>query len=372
MEDYMSFDLYDSNESSDINLEVVNSQDKNGLSVDLLIDILSSNKTTERKPLNLCFALDRSASMRENGRMEKLKDAMKEILSFLSPNDYFSIVTYDEVAQVVLSSRQYNMDNDSIFREIVDKITIGGGTNMLAGMLKGYEEIDKNCNRLFRNRLILMSDGVSTTGELNPDRILKHTINHYGKGIETSTIGIGNNINFDLLHHISVEGRGKSHFIGDCDSAYIDIEDVLREEFYNMNANMEDIVVEISYPKYFKIVDVYGASKFTVNGKLIILSSNLSWKNQFILVKFQSRRKNRKDMITVNMDFIENGENKSITKQISYINSISSEKILLANKVVDAVNCVKNSLINQRYKFDCLDRFVSKPNVLDNIVSLNK
>jgi Mg-chelatase subunit ChlD len=361
MEDYMKFDLYEDSEDSDISLETVNSLNKNSLNVDLLIDISPSDKSVKRKPLNLCFALDRSASMRENNRMEKLKDAMKEILSFLSPEDYFSIITYDDIAQVVLSSRRYNRDNDSIFKEIIDRISIGGGTNMLAGMLRGYDEINRNHNRFYRNRLILMSDGVSTTGEQNPDRILKHTIDHYNRGIETSTIGIGNNINFDLLHNISVEGRGKSHFIGDCDSAYIDIEDVLREEFYNMNAHMEDILLEISYPRHFKIIDVYGASKFMDGDKLTILCSNLSWKNQFIVVKFQSKRKNRKGHITVNMDFMENGENRNITKQISCINCISSEKMLLANKVIDAVNCARNSLslANQRYKFDCLDRFVN-------------
>ncbi|MDR1130318.1 MAG: hypothetical protein LBK96_04995, partial [Prevotellaceae bacterium] len=86
MEDYMKFDLYDDNDDSDITLETVNSLNKNALNVDLLMDISSSAKITKRKPLNLCFALDRSASMRENNRMEKLKDAMKEILSFLSPD----------------------------------------------------------------------------------------------------------------------------------------------------------------------------------------------------------------------------------------------------------------------------------------------
>jgi Mg-chelatase subunit ChlD len=372
MEDYLKIDSYDYNETSDINLEIVNSQNKKGLNTDLLIDIFSSSRNADRKPLNLCFALDRSASMEENNRMEKLKEAMKKILSSLSPDDYFSIVTYDDVARVVLPARRYNSNSDSVFREIIDRITIGGGTDMLAGMIKGYNEINKNCNRFYRNRLILMSDGVSTTGEKNPDRILKHTIDCYGKGIETSTIGIGNNINFNLLHHISVEGRGKSHFIGDCDSAHIDIEDVLRKEFYNMNANMENIAIEISYPKHLKVVDVYGATKVINSNKLTVLCSNLSRKNQFVLVKFQTKRKNKKGRITVNMDFVENGEEKVITKQISCINEISSKKILMANRIVDVVNCVKNNLLNRRYKQDCLERFVNESNLPGNIVLLKE
>jgi Mg-chelatase subunit ChlD len=373
MGDYMKVDSYDYHDVSDMNLEIVNFRNKKDWNTELLIDIFSSNESAKRKPLNLCFALDRSASMEENNRMEKLKEAMKEILSYLVPGDYLSIVTYDDVAQIILPARQYNKENDSIFKETIDRITIGGGTNMLAGMLRGYNEINKNHNRLYRNRLILMSDGVSTTGEKDPDKILKHTIFHYSKGIETSTIGIGNNINFNLLHNISVEGRGRSHFVGDCDSAYIDIDYALREEFYNMNANMEDIKIEISNPKYFKIADVYGASKVIVTSeKLVIQCSNLSAKNQFIMVKFQLKKKYKKD-ITVNLSFTENGVQKNIVKQINYTtNSVSSEKMMLANKIIDVVNCVKNRLVDQRYKLDCLDKFVSEPNVPDNIVLLRE
>jgi Mg-chelatase subunit ChlD len=379
MEDYMKVYSYDYHEFASMNIDVANSHkniDKKELNVELLIDIFSSDEPRERKPLNLCFALDRSASMEENNRMEKLKEAMKEILSYLIPGDYLSIVTYDDVVQVILPSQQYSEKSDSLFKATIDQITIGGGTNMLAGMLRGYHEINKNRNRFYCNRLILMSDGVSTTGEKDPEKILKHTIDYYNEGIETSTIGIGNNINFNLLHDISVEGRGKSYFVGDCDSAYIDIDYVLKEEFNNMNADMENIQIEISNPKYFKIADVYGASKVLVTrDKLIIRCSNLSQKNQFILIKYQSSKKkrNRKEILTVDLHFTENGERKNIVKQVAYVNNIiSSEKISTANKIVDAVNCAKNRLINHRYDIDCIDRFVSESNVPDNIVLLRK
>jgi Mg-chelatase subunit ChlD/glycerol-3-phosphate cytidylyltransferase-like family protein len=378
MNDYMKVNSYDYHELANMNIDVANSHkniNKKELNVEILIDIFSSSKPLERKPLNLCFAFDRSASMEENNRMEKLKDAMKEILSYLIPGDYLSIVTYGDVAQVLLPSRQYDEKSDSIFRATIDQITIGGGTNMLDGMLRGYCEINKNQNRLYCNRLILMSDGVSTTGEKDPEKILKHTIDYYNKGIETSTIGIGNNINFNLLHNISIEGRGKSYFVGDCDSAYIDIDYVLKEEFNNMNANMENVHIEISNPKYFKIADVYGASKVLVTrDKLFIQCPNLSQKNQFILIKYQSKKKrNRKDILTVNLSFTENNERKNIVKQVAYVkNIVSSEKIAMANKIVDAVNCVKSRLINHQYDIDCLDRFVRESNVPDNIVLLRK
>jgi hypothetical protein len=221
-----------------------------------------------------------------------------------------------------------------------------------------------------------MSDGVSTTGETDPERILNHTIIYYNnKGVETSTIGIGKNINFNLLHDIAVEGRGKSYFVGDCDSAYIDINYVLREEFQNMvNIKMEDVTIEISNPRYFKIADVYGASKVIVSKeKLVIHCSNLSHKNQLILVKLQAKKKHKKDRLTVNMNFTENDRHKNIVKQVPYTNNnVLSGKMVFANKIIDAVNCVKNRLIYQQYDLDCLDRFVNEPNVPDNIVLLRK
>jgi uncharacterized protein YegL len=369
--DYLKFEHYSKYPGMD--LEITNLHDKNDLEVNMLINLFSPGNIVERKPMNLCFALDRSASMEENNRMEKLKTALKQILSLLTSDDYISIVVYDDNAQVVLPSRKYNGEQDSVFREIIDRITIGGGTNMVAGMLKGYNEVSKNASSFRKNRLILMSDGVSTTGEKDPTRILNHSINYFNKGIETSTIGLGNNINFELLHLISVEGKGTSHFVGDCDSAYIDIGYVLKEELSNMNANMENINIEILYPKYFKIVNVYGASK-VINGKNLILStSNLLHQNQFILVKFKTKRENKKHLITVNLNFTENGKEKNVVNQTAYVtDEPPSPEMILANKIIDAVNCVRNRLVNHQYKLDCLDRFANEPNAPENIVLLRK
>ncbi|MDR3246174.1 MAG: VWA domain-containing protein [Prevotellaceae bacterium] len=369
--DYMKFEHYSKYPGMD--LEITNLHDKKELEVSMLINLFSPGNNVERKPMNLCFALDRSASMEENNRMEKLKTALKQILSLLTSDDYISIVVYDDNAQVVLPSRQYNSAQDSVFIEIIDRITIGGGTNMMAGMLKGYSEVSKNASTFRKNRLILMSDGVSTTGEKDPVRILNHSINYLEKGIETSTIGLGKNINFELLHLISVEGKGTSYFVGDCDSAYLDIGYVLRDELFSMNANMENINIEISYPKYFKSVNVYGASKVINDKTLTVYTSNLLHQSQFILVKFRTKRENKKHLITVNLNFTENGIEKNIVNEVTYVkNELPSSKMILANKIIDAVNCVRNRLVNHVYNLDCLEQFASEPNAPDNIVMLKK
>ncbi|MDR1896495.1 MAG: VWA domain-containing protein, partial [Prevotellaceae bacterium] len=227
---YLRFDEHIDVAGMDVDIaNYKNNSAKHDLQIDLLINIFASGDIV-RHPLNLCFVLDRSASMAENHRMEKLKTALKYILSKLTTDDYISIVAYDDLAQVILPSRRYNPAQDSIFKAVIDRIPMGGGTNMSAGMFKGYEELNKHYNPLYKNRMILMSDGVPNTGEQDPQRIIQYSTVQYNKGIETSTIGLGNNINFELLYNISVEGRGTSYFVGDCDSAYIDIGAVLKEE----------------------------------------------------------------------------------------------------------------------------------------------
>jgi hypothetical protein len=138
-----------------------------------------------------------------------------------------------------------------------------------------------------------------------------------------------------------------------------------------MNTNMDNIHLEISYPKHFKLDNVFGASKFSDDTKLVISSQNLFHQNQFILVKFKTKRANKKDLIAFNLNFTENGKDKNIVRQIAYVNNNApSSKMLMADKIITVINCVKTRLINHRQKLDCLDRFVDEPNVPANIVLL--
>lgn len=344
----------DSDEAG-LNLEISNKNSNKNLEVDLLVNIFASNKIIEeRLPLNLCFALDRSGSMKENSRLEKLKIALKQILPLLTEKDFISIVIYDDNAQILLPAQRYNKNNDSTIRYIIDQISLGGGTNMMAGMQRGYAEVQKNYSSFHKNRLILMSDGVSTTGERTPEKILKHTIDYSQKGIETSTIGLGNNINFELLHNIAVEGKGVSHFIGDCDNIYNDIEYVLKSELASMNANMENIKLEIAYPKQLDFVNIYGAAKaIEGSGKITVYTSGLVNQSQFILVKFKAKRET-KNFIDINLSYMEGRDSKKITRQVEYIDksNYSSYQMAVTNQTIDAVNCIKRQLLrNLRNNF---------------------
>jgi len=343
LETFLRFDSKSQFSNMELDIYNFNINNKRAQQVDLFINISSPNNIPgKRSPLNLCFALDISGSMTENNRMEKLKSALKKVLPLLTSDDYLSVVVYDDIAQVVLPSRKYNSEHDSVFLEIIDNIKIGGGTNMLAGMLKGYSELSKNYNRFWKNRLILMSDGVSTTGEKNPDKITEYATVNNAKGFETSTIGLGGNINFELLYNIAIEGRGNSHFIGDCESS--DIEQSLIEELTSLNQGLDNMFIEIEYPKHLKLANIHGASKATDNKNLVIYFSSLIKQEQYTLVSFITNKKRNKPIL-VTLNYKEEGVNKQMSRQISCFNDSSpSSQMVLIKQLIETLNCIKTNL----------------------------
>ncbi|MCK5572411.1 MAG: VWA domain-containing protein, partial [Bacteroidetes bacterium] len=50
----------------------------------------------ERRPMNIAVVLDRSGSMGAEGKIENAKAAVRALINQLRPEDYLSIVVYDD------------------------------------------------------------------------------------------------------------------------------------------------------------------------------------------------------------------------------------------------------------------------------------
>jgi hypothetical protein len=164
--------------------------------------------------------------------------------------------------------------------------------------------------------------------------------------------------------------------VGDCDSAYIDIGAVLKEELNNLNANMDKIQIKIDYPKHLKFTGIYGVTGVVEkNNSLIISPSDLLAQSQFMMVKFQTKKKKAKnDLITINFSYSENGAAYKLTNQISCFNpNLPSYQISLMNKIIDAVNCVKHRLLTHQSNIGyCLGEIINNKDVSDNMMLLKQ
>jgi len=107
-------------------------------------------------PLNLCLVLDRSSSMRGD-RLNQVKEAAGRIIDQLGPDDYFSLVVFNDRADVVVTAQRVN--NKAELKRAVGSIEAAGGTEMATGMALAVQEIQRPLISRGISRLLLLTDG---------------------------------------------------------------------------------------------------------------------------------------------------------------------------------------------------------------------
>ncbi len=193
-------------------ISILSSKPNAGI-LELLIRIRSPQppvNSTQRPPLNLALVIDRSGSM-EGLRLEYAKAAAKYALSQLTPNDKVSLTIFDDSVQTIVAS-QYVRPNAN-FNQLIDQIETAGSTNLHGGWLEGANQAASSLEIGRLNRVLLLSDGQANQGETRPEEIFKQVAGLAKKGISTSTMGVGEDFNEDLLEGIANNGDGNYHFI---------------------------------------------------------------------------------------------------------------------------------------------------------------
>lgn len=174
----------------------------------LLVELSPSpEQEGSRMPLNLCLVLDRSTSM-QGSRLQRVKEATNYIIDYLTDDDYFSLVTFSDRAEIVLPA-QRAMDK-AIAKSKVSMIHSSGGTEILQGLLAGLDQIERWQTSQTLNHLILLTDGQTYGDE---EDCLAQAIEAGQRGISISTMGIGQDWNDKLLDEIASRSGGTSAYI---------------------------------------------------------------------------------------------------------------------------------------------------------------
>jgi len=180
-------------------------------------------------PLNVVIVIDRSGSM-SGDRIANVKKSLLSFVDRLRPSDLVTIVGFSDQAQVELSACHKTRQKE--IREAIERIEAGGSTNLHAGLMLGYERAKEHFDPERSNRVILLSDGVANQGVIDPEQIASASKAFNKQGIDLSTIGLGNDLNHDLLRELTKAGRGQIHFVGDA----ADIEKTFIEELDSLLA----------------------------------------------------------------------------------------------------------------------------------------
>jgi len=251
---------------------------------------------------NICFVVDKSGSMGNNGRLEKVKEAICAVINKLRPKDYISVIVYDTDASILIPNSLIGNNKEKII-ETIKSVVVASSTNLNGGMVLGYNEAMKNFQKKGTNRLILLTDGLVNVGETNTDTILKNSKHFNDKGINISTIGIGSDVNFDLLSKLAKKGKGLSHFIGDADNFQKVFVDEVESQICGI---AKDISLKIEFDPQLVVDKFYGYDPQFLNNTIQLELNNMNGAlSKICLIRFNLKSNSLKngDKLKVKVTF---------------------------------------------------------------------
>jgi len=148
-------------------------------------------------PLNFSLVLDRSGSM-SGSNIKNLREAVKLAIGQMTSQDYVSIVSFHERADLVVASQA--VTNPADLQRKVDKIDASGGTSISEGMKLGLQELRKNVGANRVSRMLLLTDGQTYNDE---KKCIDLGAAAGSEGIAVSALGLGADWNDKLLDQIA-------------------------------------------------------------------------------------------------------------------------------------------------------------------------
>ncbi len=219
-----------------------------------------------RAPLNITFVLDTSGSMgagNTNGPqpIELERDAVLAIAGQLHAGDVVSMVTWSTTQNNILVGHNVTGPNDPAIVSAAHALTPGGGTDLHAGLVRGYALAKQSYAQDRINRVVLISDGQANVGVTDAALIGQYADDEEGQeGIYLAGIGVGQGVNDTLMNKVTDAGRGAYVYL---DSA-AEAQKMLRDHFLSViDVAARSVRLEVTLPWYLGVAKFYGEQMST-------------------------------------------------------------------------------------------------------------
>ncbi len=165
------------------------------------------------EPKDVVFVLDRSGSMRIDGKMRQAREALARFLAGLNPGDRYSIVTFSSGVEtfrdVLVEPTPATLDAARRFLDASEPV---GGTSLADGLAAGLRICTADGSARLK-LVVLLTDGVPTIGERDAAKILREAASANAGRARIFPFGIGLDVHAALLDRLATENGGLSEYV---------------------------------------------------------------------------------------------------------------------------------------------------------------
>jgi Ca-activated chloride channel family protein len=243
--------------------------------VNLNLTLQAGNLVADERPrvrnVDLVIVLDRSGSMQGRKLMDA-RQAVNKLLSNLSADDRFALVTYSEGVQIVSSLVNVTDSNRAKLFSLVNGVRAGGGTNLSAGLQTGINIIGAPLRSENAARVILISDGLANRGLTDIKSLAGIASAAVENEFAISTVGVGTDFNEQLMTAIADRGTGNYYYLEN-PAAFAE---VFQQEFYRTRtASITGLKIQMPVDSGIRLLDAAGYPVDIHNGQAVFYPGNL-------------------------------------------------------------------------------------------------
>ncbi len=318
-------------------------------------EIKKEAATPKRKPLNVGLCIDISGSMdlpleynlnqgardllgnklNINGhinligneckipetRLDFVKKAAKKSIDSMEEDDIASLVAFEGRVHLIQEPIKMTKENKEKMKAAIDSLYTMGMTNLHGGWIESVSQVALNVSKERLNRVLVLTDGETNHGKVNPDLICEDVLKVANKSISTSTFGVSKDFNETLLSGMANSGSGNFYYISD----EKDFAAMFNEEFTGMSqVCATNVKFSLELPEGVTLVRSCNTD-VVENGEYLLQDIN-AVNDIPLLFKLDTSNASESVKIGCNLKFKDmDGNNKSMSETIE-IDVVSDEE----------------------------------------------
>jgi Ca-activated chloride channel family protein len=132
-------------------------------------------------------------------------------VDLLSPNDILSIVTFEEMVDVLMPPQR--VTNKQPIKDGIMRLMPGNTTNLFDGLSMALQQVLQSTDPTRATRLVVLTDGDPTVGIKDFPSLVNHAADIKSKGVTVTFLGFGPDYNEELLAGMAKKCGGNYYFI---------------------------------------------------------------------------------------------------------------------------------------------------------------